>query len=159
VGDEGEVLVAAALHLDRLVFGEAFHRHADGVVERLVEHAPRQSRGGDAAFFRELVDAGAQDAIFRHHLLDVEAGLEALHAVRRRAAFHRVERLGAARLQGERDLADERRDMVVEGGRVERLRRRQLAHARSPFGQQRVALVDEEGRQTFQFSHESSTRE
>ena len=148
VHDEGEMFLAALLQLDRFLRGVGFHGHADGPVEHAIEDAGGAALQNQPVKFHQILEGIAQNVVFRDHFRDVEAVIETLQPMRRRAApgVRFGDPLVVLRFQSIDQLVDKGRDMIVERRQIEMLGAWQEADVAPPLGEQfRFFGADERG--------------
>jgi hypothetical protein len=145
VGDEAQVLGRLAVQLLIPPLDVLGERVGDARVEPAGDHLLLLQRDRDAGVTRDLQDALVQQAVFAHHLTDVEVQAQALGTVLLGVVARGRQRDGV-RVQRGDDLIDERRDPVQQL-RVRDRRVHQRADLRAPAGDQQLASCLEDAEQ------------
>ena len=109
---ESEILFAAALHLQRALGGIGLQGQTDRVVEDPIDDVEWLALKNQTVLIGEIVNATAQNVVFRDDLVDIERVFEALQAVCRRTHLEQRFRNGLVGL----DL--KRRGQLVDQARA-----------------------------------------
>ena len=140
---EGEILFAALLDLKRFLRRISLNGKADRMAKNTIDDVKRHPLQIQTMTVRQIVNTLAEDIIFRHDFLDVEAVLKALGTMDERAAFE--QRFGnclvRSRFERGCQFVNEARNVIVEGRCVEVLRRGKLSYLLSPAREQGATFV------------------
>ncbi len=108
---ESEILFAASLHLQRALGGIGLQGQTDRVVQHAIDDVERPSLKNQTVLIGKIVNATAQNVVFRNDLVDIERVFEALQTVCRRTHLEQRFRNGLVGLDPKRrsQLVDQAR--------------------------------------------------